>query len=372
MASAKISLLVSAHDPAAAHAISGVLKAASQDRRFKIKTVAHGPALKIFQENGVKVKAVDIPRVTSDADANVRLLLNRVDEVIEEASPDVILTGLSGPDAGIDEALTVIAKGKIPIVALQDFWGDINPVFNQAADYYLVADKLASQLTAGRVKANIIEVGMPHYSSIPDLPDRSSIRKKLDLPDSVISVIWFGQPLWDTPAYAKTLLSVAEVLKDTDKEIRLFFKPHPRESAEEMKEAVSLLSTSTLDVHVVNDYDNTELLVSADIVASAYSMIAMDLLQYQRKSKEPLAVPVYFLADKTFMDYYTHYTGLDSFPLVEQGLVLSAIGQEQMQDTILKVVKPKYKNRIWNNAKETLPDPEQSINKVLNTIASIK
>jgi hypothetical protein len=371
MSDKRIQLLLSAHDPAAADAITRVVEVANCDKRFKCKVIAHGPAVEIFRKANVSVQSIDAPRVQSSIEDNTKHLLMLASNLIDEYNPDVIITGLSGPDAGIDEALAAVGKGRVPVFALQDFWGDVNPVFDVSADYFLVADSFAANITKQKINAEVIEVGMPRYSKLSDLPERELCRNQLGFKDKSISFIWFGQPLWKQVSYEQTLVLLADVLTTIKDDINFMYRPHPRENYEEIQKAQNIFNDILIDTSIHEEMDNRYLFVSGDIVASAYSMIAMDIIQFQRQHSCRLASPMYFFGDNILMKNYYDYTGLDCLPLVEQGLVYLGVGAKEMQEGIRTVVQQNYIDDYRNKVKQVVPDSSKSVSRILDVIYKV-
>ena len=122
-------ILVSARDAGAAHSLVPVLMMLQHKPDFDLQLVATGPALQIFASAGLTAQNFSHRAAASSTGENASHLIKAASDLIARYKPNLILTGLSGSDAGIDEALHVAAGEKIPTVALQDFWVTLIPYF---------------------------------------------------------------------------------------------------------------------------------------------------------------------------------------------------------------------------------------------------
>ena len=361
-------VLLSAHDPGAATGIVTLMRAIDRDRRFTANAVASGPAVDIFEAAGIAFDAVDCPRIErTDAPAYSRLCM-LADGWLDTYAPDATVGGLSGPDAGLDEALAFRAKGRIPTFLVQDFWGDVNRVLPDTADHFLVCDSLAARLTQARVPgAETTIFGSLRHAELP-VCRRDEARAQLGAAEGTRLYILFGQPLWHAPGYAGTLQTLAPALaQQTGSNAQVRYRPHPRETADERARTQAILEAEGLRVLSANDHPLETVLAACDVALSAFSTIANDLAFLHRLAPDPLAVPVYLFWNPELTEYYRGYTGLDDLPVVELGLGEAIRDPSGVGNRLAEAADAERRAEIWRNAR-ALPDPSNAPDAVLEAI----
>lgn len=363
-----IRLLISAHDPGAANAIIPVILKAETDPRFDLFIVAHGPAIDIFKSAGINARNIEVPRITKADDPDYKILFNTANILLDEVCPDAVLNGLSGTDAGLDEALINSVSDSTLTFSLQDFWGDVNPILPLHAKIFLVPDSYAEKITKSRIKAEVIPVGMPAYTGLQLTHSRNEARKELGLKEDMIGLFWFGQPLWSVKGYPDSLMSFSKSVSMLDLPSKLFYKPHPRESKDDIKKSTDCFYANNNEVTVVNAVDNKILLAACDVAISAYSLIGLDLLQMQRVSTHSFGIPVYYLVNSDLYENYKKYTGLNTMPLVDMGLALACFKEEELGKIIQEALLMQKEDKISKLTKKIIPDSKTAPSRILDII----
>lgn len=134
----KKSVLLGCRDAGSAYNLVEAVKFHRYKPRFDIQIFCQSPAYEIFKREGLDPIHVE-PAVNDRA-------LSLARKIIQQVKPDAILTGVSGPDIGIDEALIASSQHDNTYV-FQDFWGYINRSSKHYAKHYFVIDKEAKRLT---------------------------------------------------------------------------------------------------------------------------------------------------------------------------------------------------------------------------------
>lgn len=218
-------VLISARDNGGALSVLPVVRALEGDPRFVVTIVASGVASTLFQREGLTVNHVsfgDFDNIDAAHD-----LIVCAKELIETYRPDAILTGLSGPTAGIDEALIISASDVIPTFSVQDYWGDVNLTFGKGAGHYFVIDDLAEEITKLQVaNSSVSKVGsVKHtsYHSIDPKTLKGRFRRTNGFEEDTFLVCLIGQPLWHLKGYRRTLKEALSAIANIPGLLRFIF-----------------------------------------------------------------------------------------------------------------------------------------------------
>jgi hypothetical protein len=365
-------LLVSARDPGAALSIFEVIKQIKYFQQITLSVFAMEPALGILQGLGVQVKKVDCKPATSGNSENSLHLQREATSILAKNKPDALLVGLSGPDAGIDEALLLQArKSRLPTYAIQDFWGDVNLTFEQPADTYFVIDNSAREMTRKRVDSEAIVVGSLKHSNYPatDIKSlRSEFQEKSSCQAGRHIITFCGQPLWHLDSYQETLEKLADIASETADETTLIYSHHPKETRTEASSALNILKNRH-DNSILNEsFSNESLFARSDIVCSCFSLACFDQVIMNRLSPIPLGIAAFIFLDKALLNWYKTFTkhdrpmpGMESF----SDIVLSP---EDLKTSIENSKIDSYKTKRWEQIMEEITAPQDSSKVVLNYI----
>lgn len=352
-------LLISARDAGAAQHLTPVILAALADPGFSLAVCASGPALRYLQDAGFPVTAVN----TAGAG-----LLDSARALLARHRPDAILTGLSGPDAGIDEALLAVS-GTTPTFALQDFWGDVNTGFGRPADTYLVLDEAAARITRRRTTHSAATVvGSPAHAALgalrlPLLNRRYRDRQQARLGQPLLGLC--SQPLWQCAGYRETL---RDLLRAVDA-YAIVVRPHPRESAADRRR---LRQVMRRHCRVRWHFDKGPLwsfLAACDATVSVFSNTNHDRAQLNRRSRFKPAIPVYLLEQPGMRRVFRDWTGLETLPLSDVGAALEIRARARIA-VLLNDRRPQgIRRRLQEHARRALPDPRGAPTRILAAIA---
>lgn len=319
MKSPPFKLLLSARDPGAWGNIAVLCCLFSGDRDFCYEVAASGIASQRLQERGIEHHKVMLDQggdhvATKEESSG---LIAEAQRLINEIQPDLIITSISSIGAGIDEALIVASR--VPVLTLQDFWGDVNTVLGKNADQYLVLDQFAARLTEKRHNVPTSVTGLPkylEYRSLDAYDLKREIRKRLGLAETRKLIGWFGQSP-DVPGhesvFQKFLRAVARLPDGYD----LLLKEHPKFDVlkqEHIREA------KLLDISLVfpEPHESTEgLLAGCDLVVTPFSLCGLDHAVLSSMSSAPIGSVVYLMCNPEIRDFAQTTCGMISFPIVE-------------------------------------------------------
>lgn len=361
-------LLLSARDPGAAENIAELARCALGGDTFEVCMVAAEPALTLLRAEGLPVEAAGLPDGHGPSEAAD--LLDSARAVAERVRPDAILCGLSGPGAGIDEAL-IAACRELPSYALQDFWGDVNWSLGRAADLYFVLDADAAALTRARHGVAACVSGMPKYAALSRLDHarlRTAARARYGVADREALVGLFGQPLWHAEAYAEAVAEVAAAAAGLAG-ARLCFRPHPKDSPEDRRRAAGIAAASGAAFTIDDGPSAIHLLAACDVACTAFSSCGLDAVMLNRASAAPLGGVVYYLPP-ALRSLCREFAGLDRMPTVHQGVALVADSREALAALLPTAIRPETRAALWRRAREVMPDPSGAAELILGRVAA--
>ncbi len=306
-----------------------------------------GPAIGIFRRCGLEALEVSLVPARRRGSREADVLLEAADSLLEERNPDAVITGLSGPDLGLDEALVARAGGR-PTYALQDYWGDVNPGFGRTAGTFFVPDEYAARLTRQRLRCRTVVSGSPRHAGL--VPPRREMEGD--------GVLFCGQPLWHLPGYPRTLEQLGRAVRELGHS--LHYRPHPAETPEQLRRGQGLFERAGLEVDMDGDGDLYTSLCGASVVASCYSSCGLDLAYLNRAAPEPLGGVLCVMVEPDLRRYYRDYSGLDALPLVELGLAGEVTEPGAMAEAIMRVSDREWRHLCQARAREVLPPPERA------------
>lgn len=364
-------VMISARDPGATLNLIEIIGYISKCNDIQMKIIAARPGYDYFLKSGIPVEQCPIDAVRDADDPQSDQLLKWAAKKIDEFIPDVVLTGVSGPDAGIDEALLKAAKSSsIPTCALQDFWGDVNSTFGQPADVYFVFDSQAAELTSVKVHSEAIISGLPKYVTYKNINPfviRDKVRKKYDIAPEKTIVAFLGQPLHDHEDYYETIKAFSTALQNTLSDAVYIYRPHPKE--QNVPLTARLFKDNGIDIEFFEQDERVEhLLSTTDIVFTIFSNCALDFLYLNRYAPFPLGNVVFLFFNKKIQQLYTKFTGLEFLPRLYNRLSIIVDKVEMLQEAIGDACEKRKKYELWWYSKETLPDPGYSINIIYQKI----
>jgi hypothetical protein len=356
-------LLLTARDTGAAMQIGEIARNAWQHPSFAPVLYAAAPADHVLRGMGLEVVSIDTPVVFETGGSDYEILFRTADEVLNKVKPDAVLTGLSGPGAGIDEAIIARATG-IPCYTFQDYWGDVNHLFGKIADCYFTLDDCAARLTRERFHADVCITGSPKHASYARLDTgmlRIDMRNQLE---AHLVIGLFGQPVKPETDYLDNIERFAATLSQTAS--KLIYRPHPDDSPEMNGKVLKILYDQNL-APVNGAHTNLiEMLCGCDLVCSTFSSCNLDNIYLNYYSPAPLGLSVYLFLNDRMKDIHRTQTGQDHPPIVDEGFAVRCSDKGEL----LKILEEhkELRNRYWQQIRQALPDPEQAASKVLDKI----
>jgi len=368
----KPTILLTARDPATAYAFERLISSALEDGRFEIQVVAQSPAYEVLSD--VFSQQQIILKHFAPLASQEKMAVQARD-IYQRLKPDIVLTGISGPDIGVDEVMLCAAtRSSTGPYALQSYWGDLNETLNGRPVTVFVLDVHAANLTKQRVAANTLVVGsIKHegyeYLDIEQL--QSDFRNTIDTNDSKLVLTFCGQPLQEIDGYHETIEKFSETLKDMlNSDAMVVYRPHPKESCVMRAWTEQKLGTVKAKFLVNEDSSIEEVLAGSDVVASAFSTCGYDLQQLNRVSKKPLAVPLYLMFNAKLASWYKQYTGLESIPMCTGSMAVDVRNHEDLSASLAHVQKTETRQRCFDELHEKMMTPKNSSLRILNHLYS--
>ncbi len=371
MASYPARILFSARDVGAALNLAEIIHEARARPELVVRTVASEPAFDTLVQAGVSAEQISEAAIPDARHPGAGPLLSRARSIVEEWGPQAVFVGLSGPDAGIDEALLVAAReGGIPTYAFQDSWGDLNTVLDVQARRYFVLDEEAARITRLRGVADAVVVGAPKYARYAEL-DTSALRRDgrallaADSSDTIVG--FFGQPLGFLRGYLQTAAVFSEKLQTTLPSARRIYVPHPRESADERLSVLRRLSEWG-DWQTVSSGSIEARICPCDVVATPYSTCGYDTAMLNYCSPQPLGSVLYLMFDRELRTYYRRYSHLEYVPPTKLGLAVELDNADGLADALISACSASHRERMWRAARTAIQPPDRAAERVVEGV----
>jgi hypothetical protein len=363
-------LLLSARDPGTANNMIQIAKAAIESDKIDIVFYADEPAYSIIQRESIPVERYYEGVVLSRNDPGVEGLHKEAAEIIRREQPDAVLAGISGPGAGIDEAL-LANSGNIPSFAIQDFWGRVNNLLGGNNASYFVIDNEAAQLSQKLHQVKTIVTGMPKYAAYSKI-DTVSARKRLQKlichkPNERI-ITFFGQDHWHLNGYSQTLKEFAMAVHDLDVPVSVFYRKHPKEPEDCIMQVCNIMSSVGVVCRTASEFTTEEWLVVSDVVCSVCSNSGYDKIMLNRVAKEPLGSVVYLLYNPEIVSWYRDFMGIDFLPSVRQNLALGVQHVKEVGLVLSEALLQETQQRQWLRIQESIPAPDVVSDNIMNII----
>ena len=288
------------------------------------------------------------------------------ESLLDREQPDLILTGLSGPEAGMDEALLVVAT--VPTFAIQDFWGDVNATLGRPAGTYFVGDEFARRMTIERGAARAIVTGQPEYElSVPVNPEACArkIRRHLTLDATEPLVAFMGQPLWDFSGYAETVEMFIAACTEIATIRRIVYRPHPKETEDAFGTVTHFAERHGIRLDLDRGDSPTELTAAADILTTAFSMSGQDKIMTNLMADVPRGA-VIFMMHPELRQVFQGLTGLEQHPLVDMRLAAFADSGPSCRQQLEALLQTEPCLELRRKAEATLAQPKNASEKILN------
>ena len=369
MSGSRPRLLISASDQAAADAIRPIVHAA---RRHGIehRVVAGEPAHGRLRKASIEADLFEHCRIADPQTREARNLVSAASRLIAKYQPDAVLVGLSGPDAGLDEALLMAADGQLPTYAVQDFWGDVNTVMPARPGVFFVVDDYAAELTGRRVRSDIHVVGALRYVDYGEFaPDqmRTRARSQLGLANGRMLIGIFTQALWHIDGYGAQWKTLIALLAGIDCPPTALVRRHPRDTEEQALTIRNMLGSAGIASVDASGLTIEQAICACDVVCSAFSSVATDLCYLQRYAQRPLGTPLLLLFASDLRRHFEGQCGFATHPFVNAGLMLEAAAGNELRDCLARAVDPAVRDQIWRRCRD-LPEPATAAERVIERL----
>lgn len=353
----KLKLLISARDTAAVKWLLPIIREALRNETLALSIVAQSPAFESLAAEGVAVRRVrSLPLKDVQAPRREELFLE-ADEILASERPDAILTGLSGPDAGIDEAL--IYRGQNALrYSVQDYDGLVVPGFDKAAPTYFVSSERASARMEQFADVKTVIVGsLPHaaYANLCPPELRLAGRARLTVSNQRRIVGFYAQPDWHWNGYGRSIELLAAAVRRVLPDALLVYRPHPKESALNRDHALRLFDIAGVEAVLdPNPAIETSLCVP-DVLLMTFSSCGADQVHLQRRSDRPLGSVVYLLFEPDIVDLLSSRTGSDS-PWPAQGDLAMVVRRAADLDAALTAAATtEMAAELWRRIQRDVP-----------------
>lgn len=367
-----MNLIITSRDPATASSFIQLLPYLNQDVFFNVLVLCQSPScqlLKPYLEEG----RVETIQFDSNSFENIRDK-GLLHSIFLRFKPDAVLTGVSGPGAGIDEAVLYWAGERtIRTYALQSFWGQFNLDTGLIPDTAFVLDDEAVKLTSEKFpEVESVPVGsLKHvdFSDFPSLEKREKNRKTYALSEDELLIGFYGQPMIDVTGYLETVECLVNQLVKWGRGFKLLYRPHPKESRLQRKKLAELMLNAFSNCLFIDEKEDVrESLVACDLVISAFSTCGLDNLYLNEMAEVPFNVSIYLLFDKNLMHWWQVTTGLEEIPLVTEELLLAVDNEDDMIDVFENALRIETRQQLVENAKKHLPFPGHSVRKIMEKL----
>lgn len=361
----KIKLLITARDPATALSFQILIPQLAADSDFDIQVLAQSPASELLSAHySIRV---------FDAESSIDTQINKFSEFCDVFQPDAVLTGISGPDTGVDEAALIWAERHgVTSYALQSYWGDINQSVKALPNAAFVLDQQAVELTHKRYPTiRCVPIGSikhAEFEGFDALASRHALRPGL-VGDGQVLLGFYGQPLEDNPGYIKTLERLAEQLQVWSKPFKVMYRPHPKEPEALRRKTFDLLQQAVGErVFYDPDLELKQSLSVCDLVVSAFSTCGFDALYLNEMAARAFSSSVYLWFEPELIEWWQRYNQTKNNPLLDTGLVLCADKHTEILTVFERGLDGAIQNAIRDKAHQYLPRPEIGVKTIVETL----
>jgi hypothetical protein len=351
--------LITARDPASANDMSDlILQFAEKYSHIDLLILAQEPGYSIIKkkiESYVSSCKVELRNI---GDLNINRCMNIINSIVDEFRPTAVVTGISGPDYGLDEvALKVCTDNNIKTFSIQSYWGDTNTQLGTIATTIFVLDSFAKKITKKREpNAEIIITGSFQnfkFDSINVEKIRIQFRDKHKLTKKK-AIVFFGQPLYEYSFYYDTIRKLASCLASSFKHHQVFYKPHPKENSTSIKWIVDNFTRLNLDFKKTES-DFISLLAGTDLSLSLFSTAGYDLQSLIANSSQPFSTPIYLFYDRTCREWYENYSKLSEIPMTHDNMGLVVKNESKLCENVALGLSESYQEDCFRNIKKNFP-----------------
>lgn len=347
-------ILLSARDPRPARLIIQLARNLKSDDRFQVELVGQGAALDLMKAAGLQPHVVDLPALDQSDDPERMELFESVGRLLGELDPHAVITGLSGPGLGVDEALIHLCQDR-PAFSLQDYAGWVVPGFGRPAPTYFVADQRSARLTCRLLGVEPVVVGDLCSAEFAEL-DIPALRAqgRLMVEPRELVVTFYGQPCWRYEGYRETLTSLAHAARSRP-ELQFLYRPHPKETDAERNSVHALFDAEGVVLARCPATSIEMSLAMTDVVLSVFSTVVQDHVALQRCSPVPIGTAAYLLFDPAIRARLVADSGSDQPLALVDGFADSAESVEDLVDLLHRSTAPSAAAASWRKVQQSVP-----------------
>lgn len=343
-------VLISARDTGAALALAPVLNFLKQRLDVQVSILAANPAHDRLIQIADTAQGSDIRLIEGTLP-----FPSQVEACIQELGrfrPTAILGGLSGPDAGIDEAL-IAAAGPERCTTVQDWPGWVVEGPSGPAHHYLVGSDYAARLTQ--------EQGIERVTVVGALARSDAFDAQLaGLPERGDHCLFLGQPLHMLKGYGQSLIDLASVMRQLGKSWS--YRPHPAEDPADVAALLTAISGSGGSCTTMVGKSLFQDISAADLIVSCFSSALDDALILGARQSAGPATIVYLLHDRGVLDFYRQHSASMLPPAVETGIAAAVLSDDQIMGTLSK---PRTSSATQALPIYPPPDPDGAVRALL-------
>lgn len=279
----------------------------------------------------------------------------------------------SQQDMSIDRIVIAAARLlDIPSFVVQDFWGDVWAE-DFRPDHYFVIDEQAALLTRERTSATVHVIGSPKHAQYRHIDfrylrqkGRAALGLALDIP----TIGYFGQDLLNLPGYRQVLRDIGDSIARMGR-VAVLYRPHPRETKTSCSQSLALLQESGIRPVVAKSLAIETTIATTDVVLSCFSTVGLDAAFMMCVNGAPSVSIICADYPDDVSDYWRPGTGLSTFPLVRDGIALSAHDRSSLEDALRTGLSPAEQERQAAACHGTFRDPGVSIDHAYELIARV-
>ncbi|WP_024851380.1 hypothetical protein [Hydrogenovibrio kuenenii] len=371
-------LIVTARDPASAHALLPLIPSLNQ--AYDLVAILQEPALSLLSDELTSVGnlAIAFP-IIKDFDQGTLEALSwlktkKWTQSKIENKVIAVLTGISGPGFGVDEMMLAAANHlNIPTFSIQSSWGSINHETGVMPKVAFVLDEAAVDINKQRYpQMKSIAIGSLQHAKFAELSP-SGIRDlhRVRFMDDMEHVLlgFYGQPLGNLECYQQTVETFCQELKKWKRPFKLLYRPHPKEAVNlESNPTWQLLKHHFPDVILDPFQAVTTSLCCVDLVISAFSTCGFDGLYLNELEDKPFNASVFLWFNKDLIHWATKCSDTKDLHLVKENLVLAVDNSNRLMEVLEAGLHEDSRRRLWQNAREKLPSARQAVALVLNAL----
>jgi hypothetical protein len=358
-------VLLSARDLGGARIVARLARLLGQDQRLDVRVAAQGAAVDMMRASGLSPKVVSALALPDARSGGRGLLFGEVSSLLEEVRPDAVLTSLSGPGLGVDEALVYLA-GPRPVFTVQDYEGWVVNGFDRPARHYLVPNEAAARLTsrhAGLVAHVVGDLRHMDYLGIDVLRLREAGRASFA---ERRLVTFYGQPAWGFHGYQETIAVLAKAASRMP-DIRFLYRPHPKETKAEQARVHEMFENAGGAVGRCPGETIAASLAMTDMSLSVFSMVGNDHVNLQSQATAPIGTAAYLLWHESIRSLLVADTGMDRPVVVSEGLVDCALREHDVSDLLRRGLTSDAARRSWERARRRV----RPVAEIRTTIADL-